>query len=191
LEILSVCREFKPCVLVVDEPVLAAINGAMERAVDVGSSIRVLMLLDRDDPVASQRCLRLGFSGVVMRDASAEVLRRALEAVAKGELWATRQSLAELVRDLLSKANPSKLTGRELQILKLVASGCSNQEVANCLFVTRDTIRWHLKSLYSKLGAMNREQAIGRALNAGILVLAKAAQPEAARHPRRKSVSSD
>src|ERR1043166_7368501 len=49
-DILAACRACMPCVLVVDEPILAGINGEMERAADVGSAIRVLIVLDRDDP---------------------------------------------------------------------------------------------------------------------------------------------
>jgi LuxR family maltose regulon positive regulatory protein len=61
------------------------------------------------------------------------------------------------------------LSARELEVLKLLAGGLSNHEIGNELFVTTNTVKWHLKNIFAKLGVHNRTQAVDRARELGLL----------------------
>jgi DNA-binding NarL/FixJ family response regulator len=83
-------------------------------------------------------------------------LLRAVDAVASGEIWAPRKFVSQLCRDLLSADDPLKLTTREEEVLVLLAAGHSNRKIAESLFITRDTVRWHMRAIYRKLGVHDR-----------------------------------
>ena len=98
----------------------------------------------------------MGFAGALPRSTTFSVLERAIRAVAEGELWAPRKSVAATIRELLADQSPRKLTSREEQIFSLIAGGYKNREVAEKLFISRETVRWHLRSINSKLGIQER-----------------------------------
>ncbi len=101
----------------------------------------------------------MGCRGVLEVDSPAATLRRAIQAVASGEIWASRRSISRVVQTLLF-ADRQQMTSRESQILKLIARGYSNREIAEQLFISRETVRWHMRSLYSKIGAHDRDSAV-------------------------------
>ncbi len=173
-EVVSICHRFTPCVLVADVSFLANVNLA-EFAIgtDAGRSVKTLIVVDEDDPILCERLLRMGFDGIIQRSAPPVVFRRALDAIAEGELWASRKSISALVRGFLSDVNPRKLTTREKEIFALLAKGYKNQQIADALFVSHDTVRWHLRSIYSKLGVPDRKRAIEYALGHGRAVAIK------------------
>ena len=168
-EIVSLCHQLTPCVLVADVSFLANINLAkFAIATDSGRSVRTLIVVDEEDPKFCQSLLRTGFAGVIQRSASSAVFGRALEAVAQGELWASRKTTSALIRDFLSDASPKWLTAREREVFGLLAKGYKNREIASALFVSHETIRWHLRGIYSKLGVPDRKRAIEYALAYGM-----------------------
>jgi DNA-binding NarL/FixJ family response regulator len=124
------------------------------------ASIKLLAIVDEHDPALCKKLLRMGGSGAVPRSAPASVYRRALRALADGELWAPRATQAALVRELLLDNHPKGLTERQKEILALIAEGYQNQRIADSLFVSRETVRWHIRCIYKKLGVRNRDQAI-------------------------------
>ncbi len=67
--------------------------------------------------------------------------------------------MAEALRASISIVNDSRFTRREIEILRKIAAGDNNQKIADDLFVTRETVRWHLRSAYSKLGIHDRQAA--------------------------------
>jgi len=159
-EVVSIYREFGSCVLIADVSFAGNINPAKLRTAALGGSVKTLIVVDEDDPQLSQSLLRMGFDGAIERSAPPAVFRRALDAVAQGELWASRKSVSALVREFLSATCPIQLTAREGEIFDLLAKGYKNREIADALFVSRDTIRWHLRSIYAKLGVPDRKHAI-------------------------------
>ncbi len=166
-EVVSICRAFGSCVLIADVSFAGNINPAKLRTAALGRSVRTLIVVDEDDPQLSQSLLRMGFDGAIERSAPPAVFRRALDAVAKGELWASRKSVSALVREFLSATCPIQLTVREREIFDLLAKGYKNREIADALFVSRDTIRWHLRGIYAKLGVRDRKHAIECAFGEG------------------------
>jgi DNA-binding NarL/FixJ family response regulator len=101
----------------------------------------------------------MGCMGFLRPDSPPWQFRRAVEAVAAGELWAPRLLLSRICRDYLSSHDPCKLTDREEQILALLAQGHKNREIAASLFISRDTVRWHIRAIYAKLGIHDRQSA--------------------------------
>jgi len=186
-EVVSICHRFTPCVLVADVSFLACINLAkLAIATDSGRLVKTLIVVDEDDPKICQGLLRTGFDGIIQRSAPCAVFRRAFDAIAQGELWASRKSISALVREFLSGASPRKLTAREREIFGLLAKGYKNREIAAALFVSRDTIRWHLRSIYSKLGLADRGRAMEYALaEARVPAIKPNVAERGGRRPRR------
>ena len=186
-QIAKVGRQPNPCVVVADTSFLVATHFA--EASDLRGSIKILIVVDEDDPRFCQKLLRMGFAGSIQRSAPAAIFRRALDAVAEGELWASRKTISTLVREFLSEASPNRLTTREKEIIGLVAKGYKNQEIADTLFVTRETVRWHLRGIYSKLGVPDRKHAIEYALAGGIAIPAKPSVREGASKAQQRAYS--
>jgi DNA-binding NarL/FixJ family response regulator len=100
----------------------------------------------------------MGCVGLVSRDFTAEQAFRALSAVLDGELWLSRKTSSQTLLKLIREAK-YHLTSRESQILSLLGEGLKNHEIAERLFISPQTVRWHLRSLYTKLGTHDRNSA--------------------------------
>ncbi len=159
-ELVSNCQRLAPCVLMVSEKLVESVEapGFLD-AVSGGRSIQVLVVGSRDAPAAVERLLRSGCMGFVPESCSRNLLRRAIRSVAAGEIWASRLLVSRLVRRLLSESM-RRLTRREQQILELIGQGYKNREIADQLKISRETVRWHVRSLYGKIGVDNRLGAV-------------------------------
>jgi DNA-binding NarL/FixJ family response regulator len=172
-EALKVAQGLAPCVFILSEEGAADLKpGSMAALLEM--NVHTLVLLrDPDDPKTIE-LIRIGHSGVLGLFSKKRVLRKAIRAVASGEIWAGRRLLSDLVRDnVLSHGSnvlphdPRKMTPRETEILALIAKGCTNREIADRLFVTRETVRWHQRRLYSKLGIRDRDALLSQPRKAG------------------------
>jgi DNA-binding NarL/FixJ family response regulator len=173
-QIVEIYRQPKPCLIVADTSFLSTTDLAeFANALDLEQSLKILIVVDEDDPRFCQKLLRMGLAGAIHRSAPAAVFRRALDAVTQGELWASRKTISALVQEFLSEASSKRLTIREKEILGLVASGRKNREIADALFVSHETVRWHLRGIYGKLGVTDRKRAIEYALVKGMSVAPK------------------
>jgi DNA-binding NarL/FixJ family response regulator len=125
--------------------------------------LQVLVVLGsrKDDEVAIPY-LWDGCSGLLHLDDSPEIWERAIAAVAAGELWAPRRMMSQLLREMVRLGGDPehKITRRESEILELIGVGHDNRHIANELFISKETVRWHVRSLYSKIGVSDREGAI-------------------------------
>lgn len=126
--------------------------------------VTVVAVAEEDDPTAETELLYLGCAGVLKADAPAAEIERALYAVSAGELWFPRMSLSEAIRALLPAPAERRLTPRERQILQMIGQGRNNREIAQALFISRETVRWHVRSLNSKFGVHDRRQVASLAL---------------------------
>ena len=159
-DVLTHCSKLKPCILVIDQPALEQIDPQrLTQTLDFGRSVSVLVKVVRDDPETVKRLLRLGCMGFVTERTPPAIIVRAIEALSRGEIWTTRRLLTDFVRMLLASPGPQMLTPREDQILRLIARGLSNREITQELFISRETVRWHIRTLYAKIGVKNREEA--------------------------------
>ena len=187
-EIISICQERTPCVLIADVSFLAKINlSKFAIATDSGRSVKTLVVIDEEDPKFCQSLLRAGFAGVIRRSAPPTVFQRAIHAVAQGELWASRKITSSLIREFLSDASPKWLTAREREVFGLLAKGYKNREIATALFVSHETIRWHLRGIYSKLGVPDRKRAIEYALAYGMAATMKPSVAEGGVKSRQRA----
>ena len=119
--------------------------------------VKVLGVCEECTTEIYEAVLSLEFAGVLPANAEVEVYRRAAAAVQRDEYWLPRRYLSRLTRRSAQGPGYLALSERETTILKLILDGCSNQQIADRLFISRETVRWHLKSLYGKLGVSDRE----------------------------------
>jgi DNA-binding NarL/FixJ family response regulator len=122
---------------------------------------KVLILTSLRDSEAHRAAIRLGASGIVLKQTCGDVFLKAIRCVHGGELWLDRCMTAAMVEELrCSNAAPKKpaatLSSREHQIAHLVAQGRSAQQIANQLFISEKTVRNHLTTIYEKLQVSGR-----------------------------------
>lgn len=125
-----------------------------------GRHIRVAAIANTEDLNLSRRLLRLGCRGLLLPSLEEETLIRALQKLVRGELWFSRKTMSNLLEQSMLTDLKSKLTTREKDILRLISQGYSNQQIAKELFISRDTVRWHARGVYSKIGVHTREGAV-------------------------------
>jgi len=120
------------------------------------SSAKVIGLHPSSDKAVYDGAFEAGFDGVLDCNASPETYRRASSGVLCGELWFPRGYLSHKTRELRMGRLPGGLSVREAEIFQLAAAGHSNQSIADTLYISRDTVRWHLRSIHTKLGTSSR-----------------------------------
>jgi DNA-binding NarL/FixJ family response regulator len=158
-EILARCQFLAPCVVVLDDGLIERFDfGPLSRTLFANPSIHFLVETDQPTVERAERLLRLGCAGMINRTASAAQARWALNAVQEGEFWICRKTIASVLRSLLREYR-LRLTAREAEILALVAEGLKNGEIADQLCISPLTVRWHLRSIYGKLGTHDRASA--------------------------------
>ena len=142
----------------------------------VGDATRVLMLTTFDLDEYVYEALRAGASGFLLKDAPAEQLVTAIRVVARGDALLapsiTRRLIADFARRPLSRARPERLqvlSPRELEVLRLVARGLSNAEIAGELYVSDATVKTHVSRILQKLDLRDRVQAVVLAYESGLL----------------------
>jgi DNA-binding NarL/FixJ family response regulator len=127
--------------------------------------IRVIALTTYDDEQSVVQALRAGARGYLTKDAGAAEIRRALEAVVRGEA-AIDPAVQHHLVDALATASgtagelPDGLTPREAEVLSLIAEGLTNAEIADHLVVSEATVKSHINHLFPKIGARDRAQAV-------------------------------
>ena len=140
------------------------------------TKVIILTTFDLDEYVVE--ALRAGASGFLLKDASATTLVEAIRVVARGEALlaptVTRRLLDRFAPrlpdvDPMVTHNLATLTERELEILKLIARGLSNQEIATRLFLAETTVKTHVSNLLAKLQLRDRIQAVVLAYDTGIV----------------------
>jgi DNA-binding NarL/FixJ family response regulator len=158
----------KPDVLVLDlrMPALDGFN-VVQRLILAEPDARILVMTTYDTDEDIWRCLRAGAKGYLLKDASQPEIITAIRSVARGESFTTPLLAVKLAR----RANAPELSPRESEVIKLLAAGKTNKEIAALLELEAGTIKTHLKAIFTKLGATTRTQAVRKAEERGILHL--------------------
>jgi DNA-binding NarL/FixJ family response regulator len=174
----AAARHLDPDVVLMDVrmPIMDGLE-ATRRLLTPGSPVKVLILttFDLDDYV--YEALRAGASGFLLKDAPAADLVRAVRVVAAGEALlapsVTRRLIAEFAaRPRTRQPRPAALAGltpRETEVLRLIARGRSNQEIAAELVVAEQTVKTHVGRILAKLGLRDRAQAVVFAYESGLV----------------------
>src|SRR5215470_18108356 len=121
--------------------------------------------------------VRAGAIGYLLKDTQAEALCQAIKAAAAGQVQLTPRAAARLMQAVSTPESPEALTERETEVLRLLAQGQSNKQIAHNLHNTEQTIKAHVRSILSKLGVQSRTQATLYAIRTG-LVSANASETE-------------
>ncbi len=138
---------------------------------EAAPNVRFLFLTMHDDDASISKAIGLGADGYVLKTASTDELLTALKAVADGGSYLS-PAIARRVMDLAGGKPPgTTLTDRELEILRLLATGARPADVAAKLFVSIKTVKNHLTSVYSKLGVQTGAQAVAEAYRRGFVSL--------------------
>ncbi len=174
-EAVELCARARPDVVLMDVrmPVMDGIDATRQvTAVDEPPRVLVLTTFDLDEVV--YEALRAGASGFLLKDAPEDRLTTAIRVVADGgSLFApsvTRRLIEEFAkRDQAPPASVDGLTEREAEVLRLMARGLSNTEIAAELFITENTVKTHVARVLMKLGLRDRVQAVVLAYESGMV----------------------
>lgn len=138
---------------------------------------RIIMLTMHADHEVLAKAIRAGASGFLVKDCSTEEIAEAVRTAARGETVISPGVAARMLEEVRRIDAPdvptatSLLTKREEEVLQLIADGCATNEVAASLFISPKTVKNHLASIYEKLDARDRTQAILQAMRMGIVQL--------------------
>ena len=138
--------------------------------------VRVVMLTMHADQEVLASAIRAGASGYLVKDCSTEEIASAVRMAASGETALSPQLAASMLDEVRKLEQPPNeedrvITKREEEVLQLIADGCSTPEVAERLFISQKTVKNHLASIYQKLDARDRTQAVLQAVRMGIVHL--------------------
>ncbi len=167
--------ELAPHVVLMDLSMPAMSGVEATRAIVAGAtSSQVVILTLSDDDASMLEALLAGAAGYVLKDASLERIVAAVEAAAQGEAVIPPQVAPEILRRLRAAApapagEQEQLSEREQEVLALIVDGRDNATIAAELFISTNTVKRHVASIFSKLGVENRLQASVQALRRGLV----------------------
>ena len=182
----AACRDLRPDVVLMDVRMPGVDGIEATRQLMAGQDpprVLILTTFDLDEYVFD--ALRAGASGFLLKDATAERLFDAVRVVAAGDALlapaVTRRLISEFARirppaataAAAAPAALAALTPRETEVLRLVAAGLSNLEIAGRLVVTEETVKTHVSRVLAKLGLHGRSQAVVAAYESGLVVPAR------------------
>ena len=174
-EAVDLAEALRPKVVLMDVtmPVLDGVE-ATRRIRQRLPEVRVVILTMHADEATLARAMRAGADGYLVKDCSTEEIAETIHLVAAGETALSRQvavSMLAEVQALPADGPEDVVSKREEEVLQLIADGCSSTEVAERLFISQKTVKNHLASIYHKLDARDRTQAVLRAVRMGIVRL--------------------
>jgi DNA-binding NarL/FixJ family response regulator len=177
-EALALSRELRPDVVLMDirMPELDGLEATRQLVADPDPP-RVLMLTTFGEDDYIYDAMKTGASGFLLKDIRPEQLAEAVRVTAAGEALLapaiTRRLIEEFVRRPLARSGRptelSQLTERELDVLKLIAKGLSNAEIAAALFLSEATVKTHITHVLTKLNLRDRVQAVVLAYESGLV----------------------
>lgn len=160
-------RELKPDVILMDinMPVLNGLQ-AIKMLKDEDSRYKIIVLTLHQDREYLFKTLQLGCEGYVLKDAESSVLIEAIRSVYDQQTYIQPNMTGELVKEFnrvtlieQDKSITNNLTNREIEVLKLIAEGMINKEIAKSLFISEKTVKNHISNIFKKLDVNDRTQA--------------------------------
>jgi DNA-binding NarL/FixJ family response regulator len=169
-ELLERIAEWKPRIVLQDLLLPGGIDGieTIRRMGERAPSVRVIALTASTDEARMVGALRAGAAGYVRKDADPEILLAAVRAVARGKTYVDPGAAAQIAYATVAT---DELTPRETEVLRQLAFGRSNKEIADALSIGDETVKTHVGNVFAKLQVENRAQAIVQALKRGLVAL--------------------
>ncbi|MDP9419887.1 MAG: response regulator transcription factor [Actinomycetota bacterium] len=174
-EAVELAGSLQPDVVLMDVtmPVLDGVE-ATRRIRQAHPEVRVVMLTMHADDATMAQAIRAGADGYLVKDCSTDEIAGLVRKVAAGQTAVSRDVAVSMLREVRrtrSDMLEEPVSKREEEVLQLIADGCSSAEVAERLFISQKTVKNHLASIYHKLDARDRTQAVLRAVRMGIVRL--------------------
>ena len=150
---------------------------AVPAVLRISPGTQVLVLTASDEKEEHVRAFKLGAKGVVLKDSARQTLMQAIHTVSTGQVWVDPRMTGALVEELshlgtdpsgFGARDENGLTERELEIVRLVASGYKNKEVGHQLTISERTVKTHLTNIFQKLGVRDRVGLVMYALKHGL-----------------------
>jgi len=152
---------------------------ALQRLQRLGKKTRVIVLTASEDKNEFVQAMKLGCSGIVLKQTAADLIIKSIRKVHAGEIWLDSHTTAAVMRQFASPSEPamqggarardrSPLSHREREIVALVAQGYKNKEMAEKMFISEQTIKNHLHNIFDKLGVSDRLELALDSIHKGI-----------------------
>lgn len=167
---LKMAKELLPDVVLMDlmMPVMDGI-AATQAIRSEAPGVEVIALTSVLEDAKVIGAVRAGAMGYLLKDTQAEELCRAIKAAAAGQVQLSPQVAARLMREIRAPESPEPLTERETDVLRLLAKGKANKEIAAALHVSETTVKTHVSNILMKLGVPSRTQAALYAVRVGLV----------------------
>lgn len=170
-------KALSPDVILMDirMPVMTGIE-AVKAFSDEGLNPRIIMLTTFDDHQLVLDAIQAGAKGYLLKDVSLETLVAGIKSVNLGETLIQPAITEKVLQGLQGKQTefdsfeqPEKLSEKEIEILRLMAAGCSNREISKAMFKSEGTVKNQVSNVLAKLGVRDRTRAVLKAIEQGIL----------------------
>ncbi len=169
-EAIALAKELAPDVVLMDllMPVMDGIT-AIGKLREETPEVEVIALTSVLEDASVVGAVRAGATGYLLKDTNADELRRAVKAAAAGQVQLSPEAATRLMREVRAPEKPETLTERETDVLRLLAEGQANKEIARELGIGEKTVKTHVSSILAKLGVQSRTQAVLHAMKAGLI----------------------
>lgn len=168
-EAIALAGHLRPDVVLCDLRLGKGIDGiattAALRALDPAPAVLILTTFDRDAEILG--AIEAGAAGYLLKDVAPDVIIDGIQRAAAGDMVLAPDLASRVLRGM---RNPlPKLTAREIDVLKLLATGSTNKEISRALFVTEATVKSHLNHIFTKLDVDSRSRAVHLAQETGLI----------------------
>lgn len=169
-EALRLARQMRPDIVVMDllMPVMDGITATATIRRELPET-EVLALTSVLEDASVVGAVRAGAIGYLLKDTQADALCQAIKAAAAGQVQLTPQAAARLMQVVSAPESPEALTERETDVLRLLAQGQANKQIAQSLHIAEKTVKVHVSNILGKLGVQSRTQATLYAIRVGLV----------------------
>jgi two-component system, NarL family, response regulator LiaR len=169
-EALLMARELKPDVVLMDllMPVMDGVEATKAIRNEL-PDVEVVALTSVLEDTVVTAAVRAGAIGYLLKDSEPEELHRAINGAADGQVQLAPAAAERLIREVRAPESPEALTERETEVLKLLARGRANKQIASTLFLEEKTVKGYVSNILRKLGVQSRTQAALQAVRTGLV----------------------
>ncbi len=167
---IEMARQLQPDIVLMD--LLMPVLGGVEATATIRREmpdVEVIALTSVLEDKSVVDAVRAGAIGYLLKDTESDELIRAIKAAAAGQVQLSPKAAARLMREVRTPDNPETLTDRETDVLRLLAMGQSNKEIAQTLSIGEKTVKTHVSNVLAKLGVTSRTQAALYAVRIGLV----------------------